>query len=145
MEASPTVALPSTPQAPALARRHLQRVGRDWPDDVLEMVLLLASEVVTNAVRYGSDPILLTVRAIGPRVRVEVADANPAPPTPRPSSPDGWREGGRGLHILDVFATEWGSSARTDPPGKTVWFELDRGSVTPSGSEAGRGTVTDAR
>lgn len=125
MDGTPDVALPSAPEAAARARRYLERVGRDWPGDLLDLALLLTSEVVTNAVRYGRGRVTLTIHATAGRVRIEVGDENPAPVERLHHESPQVAEGGRGLHILDALATRWGSTARSEPPGKLVWFELE--------------------
>lgn len=121
MESTSPVALPSGSHAPALARRHLERIGRAWPADLLHSALLLVSETVTNAVRHGSGTITLVVRWSRTLIRVEVHDEADAPPV-LCATPTGDAEGGRGLHLLEVMSTRWG--VEPDPPGKTVWFEL---------------------
>jgi anti-sigma regulatory factor (Ser/Thr protein kinase) len=59
-------------------------------------------------------------------VRIEVTDEGPQLPLRRSSSEDALGDGGRGLHLLDALTTEWGSAAREDGPGKTVWMEIAR-------------------
>jgi len=87
---------------------------------------LLATELVANVVRHvGSDA---TVRVSPTRdgVRVEVDDASTDVPVlqlPDRSSPSG-----RGILLLDSFATRWGADVRLT--GKTVWFEVDATTAT---------------
>jgi anti-sigma regulatory factor (Ser/Thr protein kinase) len=116
--------LPSTPLAAALARQHVQQVGSSWPPRLLDTVVLVVSEAVTNAVRYGLGRIELRVALDDGSVLVEVSDANPNPPTRRPFPPDGLADGGLGLHLLDALTEAWGTQSRHDPPGKTVWLRL---------------------
>ncbi len=82
--------------------------------------MLLTSEVVTNALRYGQGEVRLAVGADHEMVRVEVGDDEPGRPTPR--SADIYAESGRGLVIVGALASAWGvlEAAR----GKTVWFEV---------------------
>ena len=91
------------------------------------MLELLASEVATNAVLHAETPFTVTV-IVGEVVRVEVTDANPAPPVQRRHEP--LAVTGRGLEIVDRAADRWG--CRIDGVGKTVWFELraDRRAVS---------------
>jgi len=92
---------------------------------MLADVLLLVSELVTNAVRHGgteaSNEIVVRV-ALGGCVRVEVVDSGPtfvaSPRSEYDSAPSGW-----GLYLLDSVAREWGIDP--DVNGKKVWFELD--------------------
>jgi anti-sigma regulatory factor (Ser/Thr protein kinase) len=120
-----SLALPITPLAARLARRHIATIGDSWPADLRDIALLLSSELVTNALRYGNGgSISLTVRRTPDTVRVEVQDANPAAPQ-LSRNLDGTGERGRGLHLIDSLATRWGHTPSANPAGKTVWFELD--------------------
>lgn len=91
-------------------------------DDVRRVVALLASEVVTNAVKHGPAGGLVEVgvRRTGDRLRVTVRDESSRHPVrldPEPSAPSG-----RGMLLVDRLASDWG----VDPDGaaKTVWFEV---------------------
>jgi anti-sigma regulatory factor (Ser/Thr protein kinase) len=78
-----TLTLPTTSFAARLARRHVATIGASWPADLRDLALLLTSELVTNALRYGNgNGIRLTVRQTPHALRVEVHDANPAAPRP---------------------------------------------------------------
>lgn len=90
-----------------------------------EDVLLLVSELVTNACLHAGGPRELVLRyAPGGRLRVEVTDDSPEPPKPRPVQ-DRSRPGGHGLVLLNVLARSWGSAPLPGPrPGKTVWLEV---------------------
>jgi anti-sigma regulatory factor (Ser/Thr protein kinase) len=117
--------LPSSPEAPAVAREHMRELGSSWPPDVLEAVLLAASEAVTNAVRYGQGGgIEFAAQVSDGVVRIEVTDRNPDPPLRRPRTGNGLTEGGLGLYLLDALTRAWGTYAREDTAGKTVWIEL---------------------
>jgi anti-sigma regulatory factor (Ser/Thr protein kinase) len=126
MEPAAAVTLPSTEQAPGVARRFLRDAGSAWPEHVLEAALLVVSEAVTNAVRHGSGRIQLCVAADDRTVRIEVTDEGAQLPRRRSPSEDALGDGGRGLHLLDALTGEWGSEPRADGPGKTVWMELPR-------------------
>ncbi|MFJ7070382.1 ATP-binding protein [Streptomyces sp. NPDC101115] len=96
-----------------------------------EDVLLLVSEVVTNACLHAGGPEELVLRHSGGRLRVEVYDGNPAHPRAHgPRSPA--LPGGHGLMVLDRLAGAWGSAAKQDgAPGKVVWLEVHRPSPPP--------------
>ncbi|WP_406859211.1 ATP-binding protein [Streptomyces sp. HUAS MG47] len=86
-------------------------------------VLLLVSEVVTNACLHAGGPEELVLRRRGGVLRVEVADASPEPPrrgAPRPAS----LPGGHGVMVLDLLAGRWGAQPRPDGRGKVVWLEI---------------------
>jgi two-component sensor histidine kinase len=80
---------------------------------------LIVSELVTNAIRYGSPPIELRLLR-GDTLVCEVSDgSSTAPHLRRARSFD---EGGRGLLLVAQLAERWGS--RQTPAGKTIWAEL---------------------
>ncbi|MGZ9935369.1 SpoIIE family protein phosphatase [Streptomyces sp. NC-S4] len=79
---------------------------------------LLLSELVTNAVRYGTAPI--RVRLIHDRNLIcEVHDASSSAPRMRLSATTD--EGGRGLFLVAQLAQSWGTRYTTD--GKVIWAE----------------------
>ena len=117
-----SVTLPPDPTAVRRARALVRTVCRDagLPDHVLDSVVLLTSEVVTNAFTHGRSEARMCVLADGRRVRVEVADDNSR--HPRRTQPDPDALDGRGLALMDSLAWRWG--VRDDRYGKTVWFEV---------------------
>ncbi|MER5466562.1 SpoIIE family protein phosphatase [Streptomyces sp. NPDC002668] len=109
------------PREAARARRLVRGQLRSWGlGDVAEIVELLVSEVVTNAVRHaqGRRAELRLVRAGS--LLCEVADEDHILPTLLDAGPDA--ELGRGLRVVSGLAREWGTSRTAD--GKTVWFEM---------------------
>jgi anti-sigma regulatory factor (Ser/Thr protein kinase) len=90
--------------------------------EIRDPVLLLASELVTNAVLHAGRPFAVFLVVRNDAVRVEVHDPSARPPTIRTPQPGD--TGGRGLHVIDALASRWGYD-RT-PDGKIVWFEVDR-------------------
>ena len=85
----------------------------------VDTILLLVSEVVTNAVRHAGTPFDLTLEIHGPEVTVTVIDASPSPATR--GSPTPGSTSGRGLLIVERLATRWGTRPTADG-GKAVWF-----------------------
>lgn len=93
-----------------------------------EDVLLLVSEVVTNACLHADGPEELVLRHRDDHLRVEVSDASPEHPRRRqPRAPS--LPGGHGLMVLDRLAGAWGSEPRAG--GKVVWLEVSRPSRPP--------------
>ncbi|MFI6416171.1 ATP-binding protein [Streptomyces sp. NPDC050842] len=97
----------------------------------VEDVLLLVSEVVTNACLHAGGPQELVLRHGDGRLRVEVADASPEHPRVlvgrSPALP-----GGHGLMVLDRLAGAWGSEAKgPGDVGKVVWVEVSLPSRPP--------------
>ena len=118
------VTLAESLRAPARARAWVAEQLGDVPELLLDDALLVTSELVTNAVRYGRPEITLGLARIANGVRIEVGDAGDSLALPSPSVPEGNRAGGRGLLIVASTAAEWGITAHDPPPGKTVWVEL---------------------
>lgn len=87
---------------------------------VIETAELLTTELVTNAIVHASSKSQLYLRAAGEVVRVEVTDPDDRLPTMGASDVDALN--GRGLVIVNGFASAWGVEPTTG--GKTVWFEL---------------------
>lgn len=114
------------------ARRLLSQTLRDWGlAELSETALLLASELVSNAVKAAACPaasdgagqrqlIGLTMRCTGTCLLLEVWDANPAQPVLQ--EPDPTAESGRGLFLVEALSSRWGLQAADG--GKVVWCEI---------------------
>ncbi|AKJ09042.1 PAS/PAC sensor protein [Streptomyces incarnatus] len=81
---------------------------------------LVVSELVTNAIRYGSHPIRLRLIHDAATLICEVSDTSPTAPHLRRAKI--FDEGGRGLLLVAQLTQRWGS--RHTPEGKTIWAEL---------------------
>jgi serine phosphatase RsbU (regulator of sigma subunit) len=101
------------------ARRLVIKPLKKWQLGALVPITqLLASELVTNAIRYAKGPV--TFRLICEDTLVcEVADSAPA--LPRLWDASGDDERGHGLQIVSRLSHRWGS--RRTPAGKVVWCE----------------------
>src|SRR6202046_2403198 len=108
--------LTSARRARLLVRRRLRRWGLT---ELIPTTELLASELVTNAVRYAHGAIALRLVREGGLV-IEVQDDSAALPRLRHASDEDER--GRGLQVVSQLAEHWG--ARRTPAGKVVWCEL---------------------
>ena len=109
--------LASVSSARQFVRSELARNGLAEMTDV---VVLLTSEVVTNAIRHAGSPCRVVMRISQESVRVEVTDGSTEPVHLRPGPPDA--ESGRGLQLLDRLAGHWGTLDRAG--GKSVWFDV---------------------
>ncbi len=116
-------------------------IGVDEP--LAETLILLVSELVTNAVVHTGSPAVLRLCLPGAApdtgagdgtsaevaeaatVRLEVADTSARPPRPRCVDSD--ETGGRGLALVDGLADRWGWSP--EGAGKRIWCEVDRSST----------------
>ena len=117
--------LTARPTAVAQARDLIRDRLLAWDlHGLADVVELLVSELVTNALRYGIAPFGLRMTRDSANVMIEVSDGNPT--VPRLRNVQVGDEGGRGLHLVDELSSDWG--VRTHPQGKTVWFTLGIGS-----------------
>ena len=89
---------------------------------VIELAVLLVSELVTNAVVHARGPICLTVHTDAHWVRIEVEDPGHRRPVRRAATLDA--VDGRGLLVVDKLATDGGTEQRATH--KVVWFEISR-------------------
>ena len=87
---------------------------------VIEVAVLLVSELVTNAVVHARAPICLAVHTDAHWVRIEVEDPGHRRPVLRALD----AVDGRGLRVVDKLATDWGTERRATH--KVVWFEIAR-------------------
>ena len=113
--------LNSDSSAAAVARATIKDVLAGRAPDLRDVAVLLADELVTNALVHTSGAIVLSVENLPHGIRVEVSDTSPTPPLVRSPLPRDSR--GRGMLIVDSLASSWG--VVPTPDGKTVWFQLD--------------------
>jgi len=116
--------LPTVMTSPGEARRACRAFARRNHVRQVDTLLLVLSELVTNAIVHGVAPIAIRIDCKGESVRIEVSDAlaNPASVAPRRISLEG--TGGMGLRIIDAVSADWGVSLLPDGGGKMVWVEL---------------------
>ncbi|MCX4966003.1 ATP-binding protein [Streptomyces sp. NBC_00654] len=118
----------SVPRARHAVRDLLDRQGVPVQDDILQGLLLIVSELVTNAVRHAAllSPELAVEVAIDAEwVRVSVEDSHPYRPTALET--DHARTGGRGLLLVREITAQAGGSCdveHTAGGGKVVWAAL---------------------
>lgn len=135
------VSLPGDARAAGLARGAVRERLRSWNlDDLLDVAVLLTSEVVTNVVVHTASAPSLGVAQDGGGVRVTVVDASPSPPVLRRHSPTATT--GRGVRMLYDLADDWGWERVG--AGKAVWFVLQRGPAEDWAGRPARPTVDQA-
>lgn len=123
--------LPSTAESVQRGRHHAQecyaRVGTS--DDIRAVVALVASELLTNAIRYGGGNNLCIAvfpvsevpdREQSRRIRIEVSDGSITYPVIRCAGDDD--DHGRGMTIVKALCNTWGVEVAVG--GKTVWAEI---------------------
>ncbi|MFF4490677.1 SpoIIE family protein phosphatase [Streptomyces sp. NPDC001544] len=122
--------VPADPAAVAKVRLAASERLDEWGLTELGFSMeLVLSELVTNAIRYGSDPI--SVRLIHDRTLVcEVSDGSSTSPHLRYAATTD--EGGRGLFLVAQLTERWGT--RYTPQGKVIWAEA---ALPKPGEDAG--------
>lgn len=95
----------------------------------LDDVVLLVSEVVTNAVVHsqsGREPdgqVSVYVARTPSVIHIEVTDGGSAITQPAMGAADPESDGGRGLWLVNLLATAWGTHQH-DEAGAAVWFQV---------------------
>ncbi|MGW2868810.1 ATP-binding protein [Kitasatospora sp. NPDC001225] len=106
------------------ARRLVMDIVRFWDvplsGEALQELELCASEVIANAMEHSKARCTVTVRRAGERLRVEVADSNPAFER---GGADPEATSGRGLILVEALAHAWGWHP-VEGVGKVVWFDF---------------------
>jgi signal transduction histidine kinase len=101
----------------------MRRFHPELPPDLMQVIVLLASELVANAVKHArADLVAIRFAVLPEHVRVEVADEGPGF-TQVPEKRDPQQVGGWGLHLVNELSSRWGV---IDEQGARVWFEIDR-------------------
>ncbi|MFF9011220.1 ATP-binding protein [Streptomyces goshikiensis] len=130
--APPTALAPAAPapgpaHAPASAaaarsrvRDLLRRAGVSLDSVTAADVLLVTSELVTNAIRHGGGLAAFHIEIADDALLLSVADASPHPPLPRTGTPD--RPGGYGWPLVQRLADH--VDVRSHGSGKTISAEL---------------------
>ncbi|MBO2446245.1 SpoIIE family protein phosphatase [Actinomadura barringtoniae] len=123
--------LPADPAAVRRARGLVRAKLAEWDlDDLSYTTELLASELITNALRYAPGPIELRL-LLERTVICEVLDRSAALPRLRRAADDD--ENGRGLLVVSQLAHRWGT--RRTAAGKVVWCEQIVPGVDPDPRE----------
>jgi anti-sigma regulatory factor (Ser/Thr protein kinase) len=119
------VELPMNPDAPQIARSSLTEWAEREPVSPwrVDKLRLIASEIVTNAVRHSGapadSPLHLAACRVGGDMLVTVTDAGRGPlPAMRDPNP---YSGGYGMHIIGAEARRWGVERAE---GTRVWFTV---------------------
>ncbi|MGW4677665.1 SpoIIE family protein phosphatase [Micromonospora taraxaci] len=145
------VRLPADRRTPAAARAVVRSVlTESHLDELVNEALLLTTELTTNAVEHARTELDIEVVADEIGLTVTVSDFAPGSGDEltvgaRNDSTEinEVSERGRGLLLVDHFASRWGTTYL--PTGKGVWFRLDRpGAETSAEDLAGASAPTSA-
>ena len=121
---------PSRPESIAAARSLAVAALGDWEDvdapagrAFLLDILLIVSELTTNATQATAEDFRLTLRQGADYVEIAVEDSDPRPArlvTPRPD-----QISGRGLALVAALSASWGQETYHGN-GKKVWARVAR-------------------
>ncbi len=121
--------LEPAPRVVAEARRFVAEHAPELTDAGRDALLLLTSELVTNAVIHARTPLEVGITVSSGSVLVTVHDLDLSRPQQQPYAE---REGGWGLGLVHELAAD--HALRRHPGGgKTAWFRLDRDPSEPGG------------
>jgi anti-sigma regulatory factor (Ser/Thr protein kinase) len=124
--ASSRVQLPLTAdiRAPREARTFVRTRWPELDEEVLDDVVLIVSELVSNAVQHGEPDIVLRMLVEPFSIDVSVLDHGAQVPPPTVQVPSDAATSGRGLSIVDRLASDWGVKPLESGDGKHVWARL---------------------
>ena len=119
------VDLPAEPASVAVARRFVRRALEEWGlDSLSDTVVLLTSELATNAILHARTAFAVVVSRSPDDVRVDVLDGSAV--TPRNRQPSALAATGRGVNMVAALADHWGATPETQLHGfaKGVYFTV---------------------
>lgn len=130
--------IPAQGEAVADARYNVRKTLADWGcEDLSDDIVLVVSELVTNAIRYGKPDIVLTLCCRDDRVGGQVTNGGDAWPRLEAAAaavlwPDAGAasdvdaESGRGLNLVAAYTWRWGVRPAHSGPGSVAWFAYRR-------------------
>lgn len=129
------VLLPHDATAPYNARVAVRSALAQWQLHGLgDDCVLVASELVTNALQHGGPPVVMLIRYWDHRLRLDVSDGDPQR-VDAGLAPEAGAESGRGLLLVEQLVDNFGSDM-TPGAGKTVHAEwrtdVERPAVAPA-------------
>lgn len=117
-----TLELPPDASSAGLARRFVRDTCERWGvEESVDELLLVVSELVTNALVHAGTGCSLRLTWRGDAVRVDVTDEGGGDPDPQLAATDD--EHGRGLFLISAMSSAWGVEP-ADGGGKSIWAEL---------------------
>lgn len=115
------------PASARRARAFVEATLEEWDcEDLKDIVVLLTSELVTNAVVHAGSDADLSLRLERGVLQIAVADRSPVEPVVREQSDEATN--GRGMLLLNALALRW--SVVMTEAGKIVWFEVPTARAT---------------
>lgn len=108
-------------RSPGEARRIVRETLEGWGVGNIDTAVVVAHELVANAVLHGRAPVVLRLRQRPSSIRIEVADGHERPPHVQHYGEQAIT--GRGLAMVEALARSWGWQAAAR--GKVVWCEVE--------------------
>ena len=123
VRAEEIIHLPAEKASASAARRFVGEVCSRWGcEHSLDEVLVVVSELVTNAVVHARSACDVRLSRKNGTVRIEVRDQGAGSPDPHlPAEED---EHGRGLFLISAMSRAWGVEPSDSGVGKSIWAEL---------------------
>lgn len=118
------------PRLVGAARAFIREHAPPLEPDTLDVLLLLTSELVTNAVLHARTPIELGITIADRSLLITVHDEDLVRPEQQPYTD---REGGWGLGLVRSLADDFALEMHAGD-GKTAWFRLSRSAPRPAES-----------
>lgn len=115
LKASETADIPRVRSAVV---RQLRPIVED--QNHIELVALLLTELLSNAIRHSSGPVICSIMWSPETTHVEVCDDNFQAPVVVETNHDA--PAGRGMKLVSALASRWGWNRHND--GKCVWFDI---------------------
>jgi anti-sigma regulatory factor (Ser/Thr protein kinase) len=120
--------LAPTPRAAPLGRIFIrEHLASVLTPRLLDDVMLLTSELVTNVVMHARTDVHLGLTYDDNNIMVSVQDHSDATPTERAANAGAalhLEESGRGMAIIASLADDFGWQRLPVPPGKVMWFVM---------------------
>jgi anti-sigma regulatory factor (Ser/Thr protein kinase) len=114
--------LPGHASSVPAARRFVETLLGSWGHPAIGWAAAVCiSELAANCALHAHTDFSVCLRVEGSTVRLEVSDGSRRLPMPR--AYDEQAATGRGLRLLEEYASSWGVDVESD--GKTVWVALD--------------------
>ncbi|HEX3788973.1 MAG TPA: ATP-binding protein [Pseudonocardiaceae bacterium] len=114
--------LPADTRSARQAREFVTSALDSWsvPEELVQDIVLAASELVSNAVEHGCGEVAMELGLGNDRITLRVRDESLDAPQRQPSDVRSVR--GRGLAIVEALSVDWGYLPAED--GKWVWAEF---------------------
>ncbi|GGP77132.1 hypothetical protein [Saccharothrix coeruleofusca] len=117
------VELPESPASALMARQFVRATCERWEvHELADDAVLVATELVDNALRHARSAPNLRMELRGYRLVIAVRDGSNSPPTARVAA--GPEAGVRGIQLVEAVSRFWGYSPWPGG-GKVVWAVLD--------------------